>query len=481
MSLAASSNSIVSFVIFIFLSRILSPKDIGLMALALIIVDMGRFVVTGGLTQAIIQKDKWDEIYASTCFYINLAYAIIVSGIIIFIVAPLASTHYDPHSGSVIKLLSIILFAEGLKAISEGKLKRVFAYRAIAYRSMVSGLISGVVGIYLAINNYGVYALVWQQITNHTLVMLITILSAKWLPSLKFSIAQAKIISKFATPLMLAQVIGSFSFNIFEILIGIIIGPLALGFYRVGGRALFILQDMILKPFEYTALSALSRVSGPEAQAQASMRMIRISTYIIFPIFFGAAAISTQFIVFAFGEKWFASGSIMTILALGVAPTVISYNIEAALTACGKSQLVMKISIIGFTINCIVALISIPFGLTIAACGFLLKNYILVLFNLFFFKNTFEKTYVQLFKITVPNLTSSILMFLIVIIFQHQTARFFSGFFEIIIACTIGIFSHIALSLFIFKEETKNFINESSDFIPAKFSPILKTLKKIIL
>jgi O-antigen/teichoic acid export membrane protein len=44
MSLAAGGSSIVSFFIFIVLSWLLNPEDIGLVAFALIIVFLGLFV-----------------------------------------------------------------------------------------------------------------------------------------------------------------------------------------------------------------------------------------------------------------------------------------------------------------------------------------------------------------------------------------------------------------------------------------------------
>ena len=47
MSAAASGNSVVSFLIFIVLSRILAPAEIGLVAFALIVVEAGKIIVIG--------------------------------------------------------------------------------------------------------------------------------------------------------------------------------------------------------------------------------------------------------------------------------------------------------------------------------------------------------------------------------------------------------------------------------------------------
>jgi O-antigen/teichoic acid export membrane protein len=61
MSLAASGSSIVSFFIFIVLSRLLNPEDIGLVAFALIFMELGKIIISSGFSQVIIQKREWNS------------------------------------------------------------------------------------------------------------------------------------------------------------------------------------------------------------------------------------------------------------------------------------------------------------------------------------------------------------------------------------------------------------------------------------
>src|SRR5690606_37814551 len=89
MSAAASGNSVVSFLILIVLSRILTPAQIGLVAFALIVVDPGKIIVNAGFPQAIVQRQLWDNIYASTCFYLSMAFALLIASLIFFIGVPL--------------------------------------------------------------------------------------------------------------------------------------------------------------------------------------------------------------------------------------------------------------------------------------------------------------------------------------------------------------------------------------------------------
>src|SRR5690606_1551376 len=157
-----------------------------------------------------------------------------------------------------------------------------------------------------------------------------------------------------------------------------------------GGRALFILQDIVVKPFELTLLPALARLNDRHQQAAAAMRVIRICAYFTFPIFFGAAAIGSEFIRFTFTDKWALSGDVMTLLALGIVPMVIGYQVNSALTASGNSREVMSISTIVFILNLTLGLLLVPYGLLAAAAGFALRNYLTIFAYLYYFKKVFK-------------------------------------------------------------------------------------------
>ncbi len=480
MSLAATGNSLISFIIFIILSRILSATEIGLVAFALIVVEIGKLIVNAGLSHAVIQRSDWDNTYASTCFYLNILFSVVVTFLTMFIAAPLIALYYDPQAAPILKVLSIIFFVEGLKAVHEGKLKREFSFRVIAIRTIIGSLASGVLGVYLAFNGFGVWALVWQQIVAHVLISYITISSAKWMPHFAFSWGYTKQILSFSAPLTGAQIVGNIGSKIFEMLVGLMIGAAALGFFRVGGRALYILQDVVLKPLESTILSALSRIEQPQQQALGVIRIIRMSCYITFPIFFGAAAIGPEFITFAFGEKWAMSGYIMTALAIGIAPLVISQQINAVLTASGNSHLVMIVAVITFIGNCIFGLIAIPFGLVATACAFSLRSYLTLFFNLHFFKKIYGFGILAVLKVTMPSFISSLIMFASVFGAKLFITNSLPLPFAIIILCVSGGLVYALSIRLIFKHETQVFFLESIDLAPVKLKPILGNIQRLI-
>lgn len=481
MSAAASGNSLISFVIFIILSRLLAPEEIGLVAFALIVVELGKILVNAGLPQAIVRHPQWDERYAATCFYLNLLLAALITTLVFFVVAPVIAYYYDARAELLVQVLSVIFFLEGVKAVHEGKLKREFNFRAIALRTVIGSLLAGAVGVLLAFLGYGVWALVWQQLINQLFITAITLKSAHWFPGWHFSLAHMRALLRFSTPLTLAQVISNFAAKVYEVLVGLLLGPAALGFFRVGGRALFILQDIVLKPFEQTLLPALSRLDERDARAQATLRVIRMSAYFTFPIFFGAAALGPEFIELAFTAKWAQSGQVMTLLALGIAPLVITYQVNAALTASGHSQRVMLLASITFVLNCALGFLLVPYGIVLAAAGFALRAYLSIFFNMWFFKQTFGVNIGRQLRTIAPTFCAALMMFAAVLATKYFAlpSDMHLGVRLLLLAGEGGAI-YVLLMSCIFRQETKHFLGESASLAPAKAKPLIDKLQRLL-
>lgn len=480
MSAAASGNSIVSFIIFIILSRLLTPDDIGLVAFALIVVELGKIVVNAAFPQAIVRHPDWEQTYASTCFYLNLFLAVLVTLLVFFIGSPLVAAYYDPRAQVLLEVLSIIFFLEGIKAVHEGKLKREFNFRTIAIRTVLGSIIGGVVGIWMALEGWGVWALVWQQLINQLIITLVTFVSARWMPSLSFSWINAQELIGFSTPLLMAQIISNFSSKVYEVLVGLLIGPAALGFFRVGGRALFILQDIVAKPFEQTLLPALARMNELEQKGNGTLRTIRISAYFTFPIFFGAAAIGPEFIIFAFTAKWELSGQIMTILALGVVPLVIGYQINAALTATDNSAMVMKTASINFVLNCLLGFALVPFGVLAAACGFSVRAYIGIFFSMYFFKRVFGVPITKVIKTVAPSLAAALVMLAVIYFLKYLLPPHLGLLIRLLVLAASGALCYVLMMSLVFRKETKNFLGEIATLAPGKARPIIEKLQRLL-
>lgn len=476
MSLAASSMSLVSFLVFIIISRLLSPAEIGLAAFAILVVEAGKVIINGGISQAIVKRNDWDEGFASSCFYLNIFYALLFIALLWLAGSPLIARYYDPAAVPLLQALLIIFLLEGAKVVHEGKLRREFNFKVIALRSVIASLVSGIVGVAMALQGYGVWALVAQQLVGQILLTLITLASARWWPQLTFSFSFCRQAMRFSSPLMVAQLLNSLCTSALEFMVGIFLGPAALGIYRISGRALFIMQDIIVRPLEQTTLPTLARIPDVSTKAQACLRIMRMSNFLIVPLFFGAAALAPEFIVLVFGEKWRASGELMSWIAIGSAPLLIRYQVNAALTALGKTLWVFVLTLSLFSTILLLGYVWIPLGLTYAAFAYIATNYFAALLGLIIFQQHFYCSYRSILKTLLPGYIASATMLGICLsckpLLNHLPLSV-----QIVLLALLGGLSYLLLGLLVFRPEAKNFLQEALSLAPAKFAPHLMRLQ----
>ncbi len=91
-------SQIVQFIIGIVLARLLLPDDYGLIGMLAIFMAISQTFLDCGFANALIQKKDRDEIDYSTVFYFNLAVALILYGILFFLLLLLLIFTINPYS-----------------------------------------------------------------------------------------------------------------------------------------------------------------------------------------------------------------------------------------------------------------------------------------------------------------------------------------------------------------------------------------------
>jgi O-antigen/teichoic acid export membrane protein len=258
-------------------------------------------------------------------------------------------------------------------------------------------------------------------------------------------------------------------------MVGIILGPIALGTYRIAGRALFILQDIIIRPLEQTTLPALARLEEKVARANATLRIMRMSNFVILPVFLGTAAVAPEFIQLVFGEKWRTSGELMSLLAIGSTPLVLRLQVNSALAAEGKSHWVAANMLITLLTTITVGYFLIPFGVNYAAIAYIIINYTSGAVSLLIFYQLFRIDLINLLRALYPSHLAAGVMLFVCLLAKQELPHSLPPLVAIMIICCLGAVSYLAMGLFIFRKESNNFLQECLNILPGKFSsPLLR-------
>ena len=182
---------LVTFIVSIVLARILTPSDYGTIALVTVFTTILQVFIDSGLSTALIQKKNADDLDFSSVFYFNFVICIILY-LIMFVSAPFIADFYkDSSLVSIVRVISLTLVISGVKGVQQSYVSRHMLFKRFFFSTLGGTIFSAVLGIIMAYAGFGVWAIVFQQLSNNAIDTLIFMDSIKtfiifWLENVSF-------------------------------------------------------------------------------------------------------------------------------------------------------------------------------------------------------------------------------------------------------------------------------------------------------
>lgn len=339
-------TQVVSFTINIFLARILSPYEYGVVGMTAIFMSLSNIFVDSGFSNALIRKKERTEEDISTAFYFNIGTAVLIY-LLLFISAPFISRFYaEPQLVPLIRIIGITIIFYSIGNVQTAILTANLNMKFQTYVNILSQMPSGIIAIYLAYKGFGIYALALQQIIASFLRVLFLFYFVRWVPRCCFSIQAFKYFWNFGSKLMGATIIGATFSEITSVLIGKFIGTNELGYYTKANQLNTNVNSISVGIVQKIALPLLSRnVDNPELLIQDFRMIMRILVMFVAPLTTFLYIASEDIIVLLWTEKWLPSAEIFKLLVLGAMFAPIAIVSLILMQAVNKTGLILKLEI----------------------------------------------------------------------------------------------------------------------------------------
>ena len=190
---------LVTFIVSIVLARILSPNDYGTIALVTVFITILQVFIDSGLSTALIQKKDADDLDFSSVFYFNFVVCIILYLLMFFSAPYIAKFYNDLSLTPIIRVISLTLIISGVKGVQQSYVSRNMRVKRFFFSTLGGTIFSAVLGIAMAYAGFGVWAIVFQQLSNNTIDTLILWITVKWRTVKKFSWLRLKNLLSFVT------------------------------------------------------------------------------------------------------------------------------------------------------------------------------------------------------------------------------------------------------------------------------------------
>jgi len=377
-ALRAVSTRLITAAVFVVLARKLDPADFGIVALAMVFIVLISVLVESGFAEAIIQRKKVTQTDLNSAFWLNNAVSLALAVALFASADILSKTLGQPQLAPVLRVLSLVFVFSALASVPQAILRRGLAFRAVALRHLGGTLAGGAVGVAMALAGAGVWSLVGQLVATAGVGTAILWGMSRWRPGGHVSAASIKGLLSFSGNILGGRLAVFATGRSDDFLIGVVLGPVALGLYTVAYKILLILTETIIWTLGEVTFPVLSRLgSDPERRRRAFIGLTGLCAVVAVPTFLGLAVTAPELILVVFGPRWADAIPVAQTLPLvGIAHSAVSCN-KAALNAVGRPDLTLRIGLLTGVVNVIGFAVTVHWGILAVAMSYVVCSYLL--------------------------------------------------------------------------------------------------------
>jgi len=410
----------IQFVFSILIARLLVPEDYGVIAMLGIFMAVSQTFIDSGFGTALIRKIDRTETDFSTVFYFNIVVAAVFYLILFFSAPAIARFYETPLLESVTKVVALNLIINSLSGIHHAKLSIAIDFKSRAKISILTTLLTGAVGLWMAYAGYGVWALVVQHLCSSILRTVMLWIIVKWKPKLIFSWKSFKELFSFGSKLLASGLLDTVYNNLYTLIIGKVFSPSTLGLYSKASVLAQFPSSNITSVLQAVTFPVLSSIQNEEERlADAYKRFLKLSAFVVFPLMIGLAAVADPFIRIALTDKWEGAIYLLQIICFWM----MWYPIHAInlniLQVKGRSDYFLKLEIIKKIQGVLVLCITVPMGIVAMCYGSVISSVICLVWNTHYTKKLIGYGFFAQMRDLLPILIHSLVMGGIVAIVVH--------------------------------------------------------------
>ena len=363
----------IQILLEIILARLLLPNDYGILGMIMIVVAFANVFVDGGISSALIHyKDRTEADYA-VVFYSSICIGIL-SYLIIYFGAPYLSNYYKIDVTLPVRIIGLSVLFNSFGIIYRAKLSINMDFKKQTIYSLISILFSGILAVYLATENYGVWALVIQLVVYSLLLNFFLFFNDRFFPKPKFNKYAFNRIFGFGSKIFVASILHSVYLNAFPLILGRFYNANVVGLYTKSNQVTTFPAGLFTSTIQRVLFPYLVEFQHDRSKVyQFNLKFLKIYSLLAFPIIVWIIFYAHPIIVFIFSERWEAMVMPFRFLLAACAffPIIImNMNIFQVI---GKVNIYMFTEIITKVFGILIVISFYKFGFLYVCIGILLQ------------------------------------------------------------------------------------------------------------
>jgi PST family polysaccharide transporter len=364
----------------VIIARLLRPADFGVVTMAttfsLLLLSFGL----NGFTEPVIQFEEIDHCTASNLFWLNSGAGLVLAIAFAAAGSLLARLYGNPLVTNVARVLSVGIAISAVSVIHLALLKRAMRFLALSVNDVVGLFAYTVVGILLALEGWGYWALVGAIIAQAISLTIGAWWLCRWIPGVPQRTDKTGAMVRFA-----GKVYGQFAVNysqqnVDNLLVGWRFNAVELGFYKRAFDLFALTASQLTAPLNHVALATLSRLKHDPVTFR---RYLASSLGMV--AFVGMAASADLTLVggdvvrLVLGAQWSESGRIFVLFGPGIGAMLLCSTIGWVHLPIGKPGRWLRWSLVALAITVSLFVAALPWGPAGVAAAWSISYWILLI------------------------------------------------------------------------------------------------------
>lgn len=361
-------NQLRNFIVSLVLARLLTPADFGLVSMAMVLNSILDFLVDFGFSSAVIRRKEVNSVELSTIFWINIIVGAACS-LLVFGCAPVFAWFYEmPYLKNIVYITSLSFIISSFGTLQTALFQRELNFRKPFVAKLISGVMSGIVGITMAFLGCGVWSLVVSNLCGWLLYSSIIWTMSKWRPQFTFHFRAVKDMVSFGWKMTGATFINRIVRQLDTFIIGKVFSATSLGLFNRAQSLNHLVIDYSFSSVRGVMLPTLSKLQDDlEAMRYSVLKLINVISFLTFLMSGLMYICAPDIILLLYGKQWEGSIEIFKILGLFSISLCLPIVFDTVLTAVNRMTMYLWISIIANVIT----LIAIPIGIRYGLSGYI--------------------------------------------------------------------------------------------------------------
>lgn len=337
----------VSFLVGIVLARLLSPDEYGLIGICMIFNSVLNGIVDSGFSNALIRKKDCTVDDYNTMFLTNLGFSIVLYGLL-FVSSPLVAHFFGRQElTALVRATGLLLFFNALSITQVTILTKRIDFKTRTKASLISAILSGIVGIAMAYTGFGVWALVGQMLSKQLLYTLCLWILNKWWPSLKFSSKSFHYMWGFGWKLLVSGLLNNIWNQLYQVVVGKFYSPATLGQYTRGQEYASIFSSNLTSIIQRVSYPVLSEIQDDKHRmVEGYRRVIKMTMFVTAICMISLGAVAEPLIYCLIGPQWHEAATYLPLICISMSLYPLhSINLNM-LQVLGRSDIFLYLEIL---------------------------------------------------------------------------------------------------------------------------------------